>query len=278
MTNFPTDNFELNTGCNGLFDTHAHLSYLDARGIDAENCVSGLFKSGFAGIIDIGTIAGDLAERVHTFSHFEQVHFSAGIWPHKDILAQTKQQIDTLEQNINTAPAGSVVAIGECGFDRRENPDNNPAERALLEAQLDLARRRQLPIIIHSREAPAETIETLASHPGAHGIIHCFSYNTREARAFLDMGYYISFAGNITFKNAGSLREALQSVPLDRLLLETDSPYLAPAPYRGKPAHPGMIIQTYRCAAELLKIDIEELKETVKRNAARVFGLSFNLN
>jgi TatD DNase family protein len=164
------------------------------------------------------------------------------------------------------------VAIGECGFDRRENPEPSVAEQDLLGAQLDLARHRQLPVIIHSREAAEETIDTLAAYPGINGVIHCFSYTAQETRVFLDMGFYISFAGNLTFKNAQNLRDALQSVPLNRLLLETDSPYLAPTPYRGKSAHPGMIIETYRCAAELLKIDIEILKENLKQNAARLFG------
>ncbi|MDR0410221.1 MAG: TatD family hydrolase [Spirochaetaceae bacterium] len=267
------DDFEPEAGCAGLFDTHAHLSYLDGRGINAEKLVPALFKAGFTGIIDVGTTAGDLAERMRAFSRFEHVRFSAGLWPHKEFLSCPERQLALLEQDIDTVPAGSVVAVGECGFDRRENPEPSGAERELLERQLDLARRRGLPVIIHSREAPAETIETLAAYPDVGGIIHCFSYGSSEARAFLDMGYYISFAGNISFKNAGALRETLKSVPLDRLLLETDSPYLAPEPYRGKPSHPGMIMQSYRRTAELLKIDIEELKERLRRNAAQVFNL-----
>jgi TatD DNase family protein len=257
----------------GLFDTHAHLSYLDDRGIDAQACVSALFDSGFAGIIDIGTMAGDLEARVRDFSRFDKVRFAAGIWPHKEAIARQNEEIALLERDIANAPPGSVAAIGECGFDRRENPVPSNAERGLLEAQLDLARRKKLPVIIHSREAAEETIDTLAAYPGVSGIIHCFSYTAREARVFLDMGFYISFAGNITFKNAENLREALQTVPLDRMLLETDSPYLAPTPYRGKAAHPGMIAKTYLRAAEILKLDIEILKETLRQNAALLFGM-----
>jgi TatD DNase family protein len=266
------NDFEPDPAYKGLFDTHAQLSYLDAHGIDSQKCVSVLFDSGFAGIIDIGTAADDLAERIAAFSRFNKVRFAAGIWPHKEFLAQKDAQIALLEQQIDAAPVGSVAAIGECGFDRRENPGAPRAEREFLEAQLDLAQRKRLPVIIHSREAPAETAETLALYPGLGGVIHCFSYTAREARVFLDMGYHVSFAGNLTFKNAGNLREALQIIPHDRLLLETDSPYLAPVPFRGKTAHPGMIIQTYRCAADLLNIDIEALKDTVKRNATRLFA------
>jgi TatD DNase family protein len=258
--------------CAGCFDTHAHLSYLDERGIEAVNTVSALFAAGFAGIIDIGTIAGDLAGRIEGFSRFEKTRFAAGVWPHKEAIVNIEEQMAALERDITGAPAGSVVAVGECGFDRRENPEAGGGERALLEAQLDLARRKRLPVIIHSREAPEETFETLKAHSGSVGVIHCFSYGIREAKTFLDIGFYISFAGNLTFKNAQNLRETIKTIPLDRLLLETDSPYLAPAPYRGKAAHPGMISGTYALAAELLKIDIENLKETVRHNAEKLFG------
>jgi TatD DNase family protein len=266
------DNFEPDPGYGGLFDTHAHLSYLDGCGIDAQKCVSTLFESGFAGMIDIGTAADDLAGRLTAFSRFDKVRFAAGVWPHRELLAQKDAQLSLLERQIDAAPAGSVAAIGECGFDRRENPDAPRAERDFLEAQLDLAGRKRLPVIIHSREAAKETLETLAAYPGLCGIIHCFSYTGREARMFLDMGYHISFAGNLTFKNAGNLRDCLRIVPLDRLLLETDSPYLAPVPFRGKPAHPGMILQTCRCAAALLDMGVEDLADTVRRNATRLFA------
>ena len=266
--------FEVDAGWRGLFDTHAHLSFLDERGIDGKKCAASLFGAGFAGIIDIGTVAGDLGSRIAAFSPFAEdgrLRFAAGIWPWRTAIAQVKEQIALLEREIDAAPAGFVAAIGECGFDRKENPEAPDGECALLEAQLDLAQRKSLPVIIHSRQAPAETIETLAAFPSVRGVIHCFSYTAAEARAFAGMGYAISFAGNLTYKNAGNLRDALLCVPPDRLLLETDCPYLAPVPYRGKPAHPGMLLETYRCAAALLKMDVQELKELLKLNAEAVF-------
>jgi TatD DNase family protein len=265
--------FELTSDCGGLVDTHAHLSFLDDRGIDSVKYVPALFEAGFSWVLDIGTFAGDLAGRVKAFSRFEKARFAAGIWPHREVIGQVDEQIALLERQIDGAPAGSVVAIGECGFDRRENPDAPPAEREFLEAQLDLARRRRLPVIIHSREAQAETADTLAAYPDVRGVIHCFSYTAAEARVFLDMGYYISFAGNLTFKNARNLREALAVIPHDRLLLETDSPYLAPEPHRGKAAHPAMIAETYRRAASLLGMNVEDLKTIIKRTAALLFNL-----
>jgi TatD DNase family protein len=259
-----------NNALYGLFDTHAHLSYLDERGIDAQKCTAELFQAGFSGIIDIGTEANDLDGRIKAFSHFEKVRFAAGIWPWAEKIAKKEEEIALLERNIAAAPAKSVVAIGECGFDRRENPAAPPEEREFLEMQLDLAGKLRLPVIIHSRDAAKETIETLARFD-VRGIIHCFSYGAAEAKTFLDMGYHISFAGNLTFKNAQNLRDAIKVVPRDRLLLETDSPYLAPVPHRGKPCHPGLVLETYRTAAEALQLDIEQLKHDVRENAMHIF-------
>ena len=141
-----------------------------------------------------------------------------------------------------------------------------------MELQLDLARRLKLPVIIHSRDAPGETAEILGSRPGVSGVIHCFSYGPAEARRFLDLGFFISFAGNLTYKNAAVIREACAMVPGDRLLLETDCPYLAPVPFRGKPAHPGMAAETYRLAAEIRAEDFETMSERIAVNVRNLFG------
>ncbi|MDR2468165.1 MAG: TatD family hydrolase, partial [Spirochaetaceae bacterium] len=178
----------------GLTDTHAHLSYLQERGIDISQ-IDALVDDGFGFILDIGTAAGDFSPRWAQLSRYANVRFSCGIWPHAEDLAHRFAVVARLEQDLDHAPAGAVVAIGECGFDRRENPAAPPEECELLELQLDLATRRNLPVIIHSREAPRETIETLARYPAVRGVIHCFSYTLDEARCFLDLGYMISFAG-----------------------------------------------------------------------------------
>jgi TatD DNase family protein len=141
---------------------------------------------------------------------------------------------------------------------------------------LDLAGRLKLPIIIHSRDAPEETAAILARHPEVPGVIHCFSYGKDEARKFLDLVYYISFAGNVTYKNAPKLREALLFVPQDRLLLETDSPFLAPVPHRGKPANPGMVVENYILAAELCGIGLIALGERIAENAESLFRFAFS--
>ena len=258
---------------NGLIDTHAHLSMMADRGIPVEELLEGLFKAGFGGIIDIGTRADDLKGRIEAFSRFEKVRFGAGIWPWEDAIAARAEQAAILEAQIREAAGDLVAAVGECGLDRHWNKEEPliRGERELLEAQLDLAGRLGLPIIIHSREAPEETAEALSRYPGLRGVIHCFSYGAAEAKTFLDMGYYISFAGTITYKNTGALREALAYVPDNRLVLETDSPFLAPVPHRGKSADPGMVAEVYRLAGELRKADPGELRAQVAQNAQALF-------
>lgn len=263
----------------GLIDTHAHLGMLKKRGIPAEERISQIFEAGFRGIIDIGTEADDLGRRMDAFARFEKVRFSAGIWPSAQSIAGREQGIALLETYIAAAPRNRLIAIGECGLDRRHNRPGSAAdlggERELLELQLGLAKKLHLPVIIHSREAGEETREILSHYPDVRGLIHCFSYGIPEARGFLNLGYYLSFSGILTYKNTQGLREALAFTPQDRMFLETDSPYLAPLPFRGKPAHPGMVAETYKAAGELLKIDQEDLKDHIAGNVAALFGITF---
>jgi TatD DNase family protein len=262
----------------GFIDTHAHLSMLKKEENPVKEQIAQLFESGFQGIIDIGTEADDLNHRLHNFAAFNRVWFSAGIWPSAQSIAERKTRIAILEKYIALAPQNRIIAIGECGLDRYHNKPESGAdlagEQELLELQLDLAKRLNLPIIIHSREAPRETKEILSAYPEVRGVIHCFSYGLKEARDFLNLGYYLSFAGVLTYKTAQELREVLKCSPLDRIVLETDSPFLAPLPFRGKPAHPGMVAETYKLAGALLKIDIEELKNRMIQNSTALFGIA----
>jgi TatD DNase family protein len=263
----------------GFIDTHAHLSMLPHRTLPVEAVISRLFQGEFGGIIDIGTEAEDLSHRLKAFSQFDRIRFSAGIWPSKESITERERLILCLEQHITAAPQDRLIAIGECGLDRHHNRQETGAdltgEQELLELQLDLAQRCKLPIIIHSRQAAGETWEILSRYPAVQGVIHCFSYGIPEARSFLQLGYYLSFAGILTYKNAQSLRDALQFIPLDRLLLETDAPYLAPQPFRGKPAEPGMVAETYRLAAVLRRISLETLQTAIARNVSALFKTQF---
>jgi TatD DNase family protein len=262
----------------GLIDTHAHLAMLKReRDSETETALAELFAEGFRGIIDIGTDADDLHRRQERFAGFEHIRFAAGIWPYPHAIADPFGQFAVLETQIASASPRGLAAVGECGLDRHHNKAGSDlaGERRLFELHLDLAEKLNLPIIIHSRDAPDETRIILAEHPGVRGVIHSFSYGVPEARNFLNLGYYLSFTGVLTYKNAHNLREALAFAPLDRVLLETDAPFLAPQPFRGQPSHPGMILETYLCACALLGLPLEDLKNRIAANCAALFGWTF---
>jgi TatD DNase family protein len=282
-----------------MIDTHAHLSMLAQKGIDAEAKLAELFGAEgpvssaspapgrlpgkLRGIIDISLEPGDLFARIEAFSRFSRVRFASGLWPHRLSIQRRRELVPALEEDIRSAPPGLVCALGEFGLDHHWNGDDHErggspdlaGERELMEAQMELARRLRLPVIIHSRDAPEETAEILGRYNDVRGVIHCFSYGPAEAKVFLDMGYFISFAGNLTYKNAGAIREACESVPGGRLLLETDCPYLAPVPFRGKPADPGMVEENYKRAAELRGTSAEALQEQIAANVRELFGVEF---
>jgi TatD DNase family protein len=275
-----------------MIDTHAHLSMLAQRGIDAEAKLTELFGSPgpdfssmgkLSGIIDISLTPGDLPDRIKAFSGFSRVRFASGLWPHASSIQRRSELVPALEKDIRSAPPDLVCALGEFGLDHHWNGEdhdsgNSPdfdGERELMEMQLELARRLGLPVIIHSRDAPGETAEILGRFAGVRGVIHCFSYTRTEAKVFLDMGYFISFAGNLTYKNADAIQDACKTVPGDRLLLETDCPYLAPVPFRGKPADPGMVEENYKLAAELRGTSVEALAEQIALNVKELFSIAF---
>jgi TatD DNase family protein len=258
-----------------VFDTHAHLSMIEKRGIPITLKIPELFARGMAGIIDIGTEADDLPKRFSQYGNFDKIWFSTGIWPSKEAIENRFEAMKQLKAGIDQVPPGKLIAIGECGLDRHwNNTDSgvNLADEAeLFSLQLDLAEKMKLPIIIHSRDAPEETFAILKEHPNVQSIIHCFSYGAKEAEQFLDLGAYLSFSGTLTYKNAENIREALLICPQDKMLFETDSPFLAPIPFRGKTADPEMTAITYHFAAEKLNIDLELLKYRILENINRVF-------
>ncbi len=259
-----------------LIDTHAHLSMLSAKGLPVHELLEGLFSTGFGGIIDVGTKPDDLETRLAEFGRYPLVRFSAGIWPSAEAISEAERSVETLRRTIEACGADRIVAVGECGIDRHWNRAEDGAdaegERMLLRMQAELALELDLPIIIHSRDAAEETAAVLAEFPGLRGVIHCFSYGPAEARRFLDLGFHLSFSGTVTYKNAGEQREAARTVPADRLLAETDAPYLAPVPHRGKSADPAMVEFTYRALAEARGEDRDAAAERIAENARRLFG------
>ena len=175
--------------------------------------------------------------------------------------------------------AGRAAAIGEIGLDYHYSPESAGAQKVLFAEQLALARDLELPVIVHSREAEADIASLLERHAAAWhgpvdrlGAVHCFTGGPEFARQICDLGYYVGFSGIITFRNADAVRDAARAVPGNRLLIETDSPYLAPVPHRGKRNEPAYLVHVAAKLAEVRGMTVDEIAELTSRNAERLFG------
>ena len=165
------------------------------------------------------------------------------------------------------------MALGEIGLDYHY-PDTNKAHQAqMLELQLVLAERLAMPVIIHDREAHGDCFDAVCRHPAVSGVFHSYSGSAEMARDLVRRGWYISFSGVVTFKNAPKVREAVAAVPLDRMLIETDAPYLAPHPHRGTRNHSGYLAHTAAAVAQVKGVEVDEVRRITKENAVRLFGL-----
>lgn len=233
-----------------------------------------------------------LAGKVRKF-----IYFSAGIWPSVEDIKNRFNSMKILKETIAKTEENTeddslnrkIIAIGECGLDHHWNPsgvdgrcedDFNQemylAERELFELQLEYAKELNLPVIIHSRDAFEDTFDCIKNCGWDNGIIHCYSYGAEEARKFLDRGWYISFSGSVTYTKKSkmeAMKELLTLVPEDRILCETDSPYLAPVPLRGTLNTPVNVEHTYKFIAQIRGTEPEKLSETVDRNIRTLFNL-----
>jgi TatD DNase family protein len=223
-------------------------------------------------LVDIGTEAADFPDRLGLLGRWPFLRYSLGLWPGREALADPEAFMAALKASLDGA-GGDAAAIGECGLDYWHMEGSREAQLSLFRAQAGLAAERGLPLIVHSREAFEDSAAVVAEAGGkVPVVIHCFGYGPAEAEAFLALGCHISFAGNLSYRKAEALREAIVRVPEDRLLLETDSPYMNPEPKRGKPCSPRDIERTYALAARLRGTFPEALHAAVSANAFRLFG------
>jgi TatD DNase family protein len=240
-----------------MIDTHAHL---DACRESAEELVSEAAAGGVSRILTVGREqAIELAER------FEGVSAIVGWHPHEAEVVGDPAAIEPLLEH----PA--VVAVGECGLDYYRDYAPRDDQLRVFRAQVEIANRVGKPLVIHTREADADTFEVLQAAQ-VPVVLHCFSSVDLTDEA-VDRGYLFSFAGNVTYPSAEPLREAAARIPDDRILAETDCPYLAPVPYRGKPNRPANLMVTLERLAELRGVSATELGGQIERNAERLFGL-----
>ena len=259
--------------------------------------------------LDIGTRAGDLqgrqlavekciaaisdsrlADKARSF-----MYFTAGIWPDVDSIKDRENQMKILRDSVQSAANDKdqdtlhrrVIAIGECGLDHHWNPSGADGrceddfdeqlyrgECELFESQIELARELKLPVIVHSRDAYEDTLECIKNIGYDNGIIHCYSYGIDEARIFLDRGWYIALGGGITYTKKSKLEQMealIRYIPSDRLLTETDAPYLAPVPFRGQANTPVLVEHVFNYLAQVRGLSLENLNQLVDENIKKLF-------
>ena len=257
-----------------LIDTHCHLTFEQLAG-DIDAVVDRSLAAGVAGWITVGTDPQHNRKAVELASRFENMYAAVGIHPHdaKDVTAGTMSELKELAQS------EKVVTIGETGLDFHYDFSPRQEQRRVFEAQLEIARELNLPVIIHSREAFDETIDILEQFIGVKGrlkgvVFHCFGGSAQQARIVLDHGFYISFTGVVTFKNAEKACQAAKIVPADRLMLETDCPYMSPVPMRKQKINePALMIHTARFLAELKEMDPADFARAVTTASKSFFDL-----
>ncbi|MDD5100505.1 MAG: TatD family hydrolase [Syntrophales bacterium] len=251
-------------------DSHAHLE-MDAFDGDREAVVARAMAAGLTAIITVGTTILDCEKAVSLARRHPIIHTAVGIHPHE------VKQIDagTYDALRRLAGQEKVVAIGEVGLDFFYEHSPREIQLRRFAEQLDLSEELDLPVIIHDREAHAETLAILkARKHRLRGVLHCFSGDADMARECLDLGFYLSVAGPVTYRKAEPLRAVAREIPADRLLIETDAPYLAPQPWRGKRNEPAYVLETARRLAEIRGETAEALQRFTAENACRLFGLA----
>lgn len=255
-------------------DSHAHI---DGEEFDADRdeVLARARAAGVRAILNVGTgdpHGGNFGRAVALAEKYEGVYAAVGVHPHDAKLFDETAEALLLE----FVRSRRVVAVGEIGLDYHYDNSPRDVQREVFARQLRLARTEGLPVIIHSREADEETLEILrAEYAGSEhgGVMHCFGGGPALAEGALALGFYISFAGNVTFKKAEALREVALTVPPDRLLVETDCPYLAPVPLRGRRNEPAYVVETARFLAELRGVGPEEFGRATAENFTRLFGV-----
>jgi TatD DNase family protein len=254
-----------------LIDTHAHV-HIAAFDADRAEVLGRAYAAGVARIINIGYDLPSSHASIALAGEHQQIYATVGIQPHY-AEETTAEQLEELEALLHES---KVVALGEIGLDYYHNRASLTAQHALFRAQLAIAHKHQMPVVIHSREAQADTIEILDEVGHELTIVmHAFSGDWAYAQACLDLGAYLSFAGPLTFPKAKELHQVAERAPLDHILIETDSPYLSPHPFRGKRNEPARVKLVAERLAELRGLSLETIAETIWNNAQRAFkGLS----
>lgn len=250
-------------------DSHCHL---DSKDFDAdrEAVIARAIEAGVTRMVAVGTGEGppDLEAGIRLADRHEALYATVGVHPHD----ATKADASALERVRELAAHPKVIAIGEIGLDYHYDFSPRDTQRAIFVEQLAIARETGLPIVIHTREAWDDTFHVLEQHWSGPGIMHCFSGGVAEASRSLALGFHLSFGGIVTFPKAVEVQQAAREAPLDRILVETDAPYLAPVPFRGKRNEPAFVSHTVARLAALRGVSSEEIAAAATTNFERLFA------
>lgn len=251
-----------------LVDAHCHLTGAYAEGAEAEAQLARARAAGVVGFIAVGTDLEDSRAVLALARSTPGVQASLGVHPHE---ARTWNEAGGVELEALAADP-AVRFVGETGLDFHYDLSPREAQEAAFRAQIRLARRVGKPLMIHTRSAPAETLRVLREEGASAGIIHCFSEDRAFAEGALDLGFHLSFSGILTFKKAEAIREVAAWAPLDRILVETDAPFLAPVPHRGRANEPGYVRYTAQALADLRGLPVARLADLTTRNLEALCG------
>ena len=251
-----------------LIDSHCHLNFPDLAQRLPEVLVN-MAEAGVDKAIAI-SVSRQSFEEVHTIAqNHPNIYATVGIHPD-----DPEAEEFSLEELLERAARPKVVGIGETGLDYHWCKGDLAWQHQRFALHIEAANRSGLPLVVHTRDAAEDTMRLLREHQAHAGVIHCFTEDVRIAKLALDLGFYISFSGIVTFKNATAIQEAARYVPLDRLLVETDSPYLAPVPKRGKPNEPAYVRHTAAFVAQLRGDSLENIAQATTANCLRLFNLA----
>lgn len=255
-----------------IFDTHAHYDD-EAFDSDREQLLERMRNRGVEYIVNVAASMTSCKSTIGLTRRFPYVYGALGVHP-DGVSELTEEDYKWLEKNIYKP---KIVAVGEIGLDYHWN-DNKEQQMNAFERQMDIARQAELPIIIHSRDAAQDTYEVMKANKADEigGVVHCFSYTKEMAKQFMEMGFYLGIGGVITFSNAKKLREVVEYMPMDKMVIETDCPYLAPVPNRGKRNNSFNLPYVVSKIAEIKGISSDEVIDITSENAKKLYGIVQN--
>jgi len=260
-----------------LVDSHCHLDRLNLANYagDLSLAMAAAKNRGVSKFLCIGIGHRNFQQVIEISRKYPDVFATAGLHPLEFGEPEPLEVNKIHDWLMNAAQDPRVAGIGETGLDYYYTKDHVDSQKESFVIHLQVAKKLSKPVVVHTRNAREDTLALIQEHgcQDAAGVLHCFTESWEMAKQALDLNYFISFSGIITFKNASELREVVKKVPLDRLLVETDSPYLAPMPYRGKPNEPKNVVEVAHCVADIKGIDFEKLCQQTSQNFSALFGV-----